>query len=105
MIEQAKINFKIEQEPSQKRILILDGDPFSVDVVVSILNGIQLPDIQVDTCFDSEAAMKLVKNSIKDEESDYCLILSDLSMPLVDGFEFVKRVRRYFEMNEVPRNA
>ena len=57
----------------------------------------------VDYFYCANKALKQLEESIHvDPESglgecDYCLILSDLNMPQVDGYTFVKRARLLFE--------
>ena len=54
----------------------------------------------LDVFYDAEEALKVIETTVSNGksslESDYCLILSDLNMPLMDGYEFAQRVRHLF---------
>ena len=51
----------------------------------------------VDSCFDAIEGLKLIKKSLVNGRhgcfSEYCLILSDLNMPIMDGYDFAKKIR------------
>ena len=101
MVALAKANLQSDSLPSTKRLLLLDDEPYNIDVLTSVLKSLQLRnfDSVVDTCYDAEKALNLISNSIKADpesglaESEYCLILSDLNMPIVDGYDFARMAR------------
>ena len=63
---------------------------------MKMLKSLKLPGFPeiVDFCYDAAKALKLLKNSLtRDIESgegssNYCLILSDINMPVMDGYQF-----------------
>ena len=56
--------------------------------------GFDQPDL-VDACYNGEQAVELYQKAINEDCPDrYCLILTDCSMPFMDGYEAVKRVRK-----------
>ncbi|AKF07305.1 hybrid sensor histidine kinase/response regulator [Sandaracinus amylolyticus] len=67
-----------------KRVLVADDSELTRDVVVSILREMQL---EVIEAVDGRSALELIASSKPD------LVLTDLDMPVVDGFELLRRVR------------
>ena len=67
-----------------KRVLIIDDDDITLSLLKDILSD---AGYQVETLSDSANALKAIEKSRPD------VILSDLMMPKVDGFELCKSVR------------
>jgi DNA-binding NarL/FixJ family response regulator len=68
------------------RILIADDDPLFVDALEAIL-GIESQIEIVGRAYDGEEATRLAGELSPD------VVLMDLSMPVVDGFEASRRIR------------
>ncbi len=68
----------------KKRVLVIDDDDVTLSLLEAILND---AGFDVETLVDSENALKTIEKSRPD------VILSDLMMPKVDGFELCKSVR------------
>jgi CheY-like chemotaxis protein len=76
-----------------KRLLLVDDEPDFVDVVSAWL---AFKGYKVDTAKDGqEALVKLRKGS-------YDLVLLDLMMPRLDGYEFCRQIREDEALKEVP---
>ena len=65
MIERAKANFAtMKDKPcSFKKILLLDDEPYNIEVLMSILKCLQLrgyPD-SVDCCYNGDEALEFIK--------------------------------------------
>ena len=68
-----------------KRILIAEDDGFMAKLITSKL----LEDgFEVDTVINGKEA------SIKAKENDYSLILTDLIMPIMDGFQLLTELKK-----------
>lgn len=70
-----------------KVLLVVDDDQ---DIVQTLKGRLSKEGYQVLTAFDGEEALKSV------EESDPDIILLDLMMPKINGFEVLKQVREKY---------
>ncbi len=70
---------------SQERILVVDDDALILESISELL---RLEGYTVDAAGSPEQALKLM------EEGKYQLLLTDVNMPNVSGFELLKAVRR-----------
>jgi len=74
-------------------ILIVDDKPENIFSLKKIL---ELNDFQVDTAFSGEEALKkILKNT-------YTLIILDVQMPGMDGFEVAESISGYSKSKEIP---
>ncbi len=69
----------------RKRVLVIDDDEAVRDIVLMLL---ELVDYKVVIAEDGLDALKKLETMVPD------LILLDLLMPRMDGFEFIRRLRR-----------
>ncbi len=80
-------------ESDQKAtILVVDDTPENIDV----LNGILVSDYRVKVALNGEKALQLIASSHPD------LILLDVMMPGMDGFEVCRRIKSMETLNKVP---
>jgi CheY-like chemotaxis protein len=75
-------------------VLIVDDD---VDVRDIVENTVESVGMKAATAVNGRAALEWLEKNPKP-----ALILLDLMMPEVDGFEFLERVREIEDLNEVP---
>jgi two-component system, chemotaxis family, CheB/CheR fusion protein len=78
------------------RVLLLED---SVDVLYLLQIELEWLGYEVNAATDGEAALAAAKHTPPD------VIVSDLSMPDMDGFEFIQRVRKLPSLNSVPAIA
>lgn len=71
---------------AQSAVLLVDHNRQSLDILSSIFHGFGVK--QQTKCEDSQEAVHLV------QKRDFDLILIDCSMPGMDGYDFIKWVRR-----------
>ncbi|MHB0972276.1 MAG: response regulator [Thermoanaerobaculia bacterium] len=69
---------------SGHRILVIDDDLAIRVLLEAVLTRVKF---EVATAADGEAGLRML------EENSYDLILLDLMMPKIDGYEFLRRVR------------
>ncbi|MBR5168205.1 MAG: PAS domain S-box protein [Salinivirgaceae bacterium] len=68
-------------------VLVAEDDEFNAIYISTILEG---AGYQVRLAYDGEAAVKAVH-----EEPDIKLVLMDLQMPIIDGFEALNQIRQF----------
>lgn len=74
------------------RLLVVDDDPGAVDYLAHLFKKAY----QVDTVFSGEDGLKKI------EENTYDAIISDVSMPQMDGYEFCAKVKENPQSSHVP---
>ncbi|MFY8017974.1 MAG: response regulator [Inhella sp.] len=74
-------------------LLIVDDTPENIDLIVSMLGR---QDLDIMAATSGERALELVARRVPD------LILLDVMMPGIDGFETCRRLRSLPALTEVP---
>ncbi|MCR9183598.1 MAG: response regulator [Flavobacteriaceae bacterium] len=77
----------------KSKVIIIDDDRYIIDTLKDLL---ELNNFLVETCSNSEDALDIIKSSKPD------VILSDIMMPKVDGFELVKKIKIDKEIAHIP---
>jgi CheY-like chemotaxis protein len=75
-----------------KKILIVEDVAFNLDLLVQLLED----DYQLITASDGEKGVELAKNESPD------LILMDMSLPVVDGWEATRRIKNDAASKKIP---
>ena len=81
------------EAPPTTRTLVVDDDPISNRLVVSALRNVQL---EARSTEDPMLALQWL------QQTKYDLVLLDIEMPKLDGFEFCKRMRTFPGHRETP---
>lgn len=75
------------------RILIVDSDPLSLQVLLKVLST---EAYKIDTALNGiEAFEKIYKHS-------YDLVISDIMLPNMSGYELAKQIREQYSISELP---
>lgn len=84
--------------PYVRRILIIDDEPFNVIAIQLAISRVGMKGLSkyVDRAYNGLEALKKVKSAYQNGNQVYGLIITDLSMPVMDGYEFVKEVRAFY---------
>ena len=88
---------------SINRILVVDDEEFCISTMKAILKMLDV-DVKMvcDFCINGQEAVDQVKkaysNGIK-----YRLILTDFSMPVLDGIQATQKIRSFFESLDIKR--
>jgi len=77
---------------SQRKILVVDDVEFNRDLIVQLLEG----EYEVIEAADGEEGIKRAAQEKPD------LILMDLGLPLLDGWEATKRIKAHSELKHIP---
>lgn len=74
------------------KILIAEDDPFNITVIEEMIK-ILCPDVEIECAEDGEIAyQKLQKES-------FDLLLSDINMPNMDGYELIKKIKNELKLS------
>ncbi len=76
------------------KILLAEDNPINQEVVIALLDRIGL---SVDVAENGEEALNQVGS-----QPDYDAVLMDVQMPLMDGYEATRRLRRIFHLQDLP---
>ncbi|MFD2117598.1 ATP-binding protein [Paenibacillus yanchengensis] len=79
--------------PDQSRILLVDDDPINLQVMQSMLEPSGF-DLQVAA--DGKTALQLI------QLREWDLIISDVTMPHMSGFELTENIRKLYSITELP---
>jgi two-component system, cell cycle response regulator DivK len=75
-----------------KKILVVEDVEFNRDLVVQLLED----DYEIITAADGAEGLRLAERERPD------LILMDLSLPIVDGWEATRRIKAHVELKYIP---
>ena len=86
-----------------KRILIVDDEPYNVLGMQLAINQMNINDLSniVDRAYNGLEAFSKVKDSFENGLHIYGLILTDISMPIMDGYEVAEEIRNFYRLNGV----
>ena len=77
-----------------KRILIVDDDPHNIFALRLTLKARKY---QLESCMMADEAIRILK-----EDNDFCVVLMDMMMPEMDGYEAIKIIRNTPDISKVP---
>ncbi|MFT9819091.1 ATP-binding protein [Lysinibacillus sp. NPDC056185] len=78
---------------SHSRVLIVDDDAVNLQVLVNVLST---EPYEIETAISGAEALK------KLQESSFDLVISDIMMPYMSGYDLAKRIRERFSISELP---
>lgn len=78
---------------SGKTALIVDDEPSQLSLTRELLKSIGM---QCDSALNGNDALKKLENK------NYSLVLTDIQMPEMDGFDLIKNIRKKYKVSELP---
>jgi len=89
------ITNRSSEEPARgKKVLVVDDEAYNCEVLSLMIESAGLPRNRFDVCLGGREALDLVISQTTPGNCPYQVILTDLSMPCIDGFQLTKRLRR-----------
>ena len=75
--------------------MIVDDENFNIEAMKGLLTVLKVENMDlIDFAYDGEQSCRLMEKAIQEGDFDrYSLILTDCSMPFLDGYEATKRMR------------
>ena len=77
-----------------KRILIVDDDPNNIFALRLTLKS---HGYQLESCLMAEEAIRILK-----KDNNFCVVLMDMMMPEIDGYDAIKIIRHTPHISNVP---
>ncbi|MDX1428005.1 MAG: ATP-binding protein, partial [Salegentibacter mishustinae] len=78
---------------SGKTALIVDDEPSQLSLTGELLKSMGM---QCDSALNGSDALKKLENR------EYSLVLTDIQMPEMDGFDLIKNIRKKYKIGELP---
>ena len=75
------------------RVLVVDDDP---EILALLMDAVETAGYEVDHAVNGQDALERIAEHVPD------LILTDIMMPVMDGWQFVERCRQRAECRGVP---
>ena len=85
--------FKSKKKTERARILVVDDEP---DLVDTIQRRLEYFDWDVTTAFNGEEGLE---NAVSEKPD---LIVLDIEMPVMDGHEMLKQLRKHPDLRNIP---
>lgn len=84
-----------------KRILLIEDDCIFRYLNRRVLRGLGFEDKQIDFALNGNEALEGLKESYGRNQTMPDIILLDLRMPIINGFDFIRAVRNMIGMDKV----
>ncbi|MDD2542355.1 MAG: response regulator [Desulfuromonadaceae bacterium] len=80
------------------RVLVVDDDEFNIDLIEVMLTGLSgLEDLTILRALNGREALDVLE-----QKSDIDIILLDLEMPVLNGFDTLQIIKRHEQLREIP---
>ena len=88
----------------RKRILIVDDEPFNILSMQLNMNNLGINGLSqlIDRAYNGQSAMLKVKEAYEIGHHIYGLVITDISMPIMDGFQLAEELRIFHRKNKLP---
>lgn len=86
-----EVNYS-ESVEKKSKIVIVDDDPLNLQILTTMLS----PEYKVATATSGEGALTLL------DTGEWDLVISDVMMPNMSGYELTQKIRQRFTLSELP---
>ena len=94
---------QIEAMNLNKRILVIDDEPFNIVSLLVLINSFKIKGLTrlIDRAYNGQEGFNKAKSALVNRNHIYGLIITDISMPVMDGYEVSKEIRHLYESNGI----
>ena len=91
--------------PTTKRILVIDDEPFNVISMQLSLGRLGIKGLSsiVDRAYNGLEGLKKVKDGVNNGSHIYGLVITDISMPVMNGYDASQEIREFYRQLQVPQ--
>ena len=84
-------------------MLVVDDEPYNVLGLLLTISrlGIEGLEDMVDRSYNGLEALRKVESSFNKGHHTYGLIITDISMPVMDGYESTQKIREFYRAKNV----
>ena len=83
--------------------MLVDDEPFNLCAIMVVLkasaSSLGYPSSFIDDIVDQELSGTEAVRQVVENQKEYKLIITDLSMPIMDGYQTAIKIRQYFAEN------
>ncbi len=104
MREAASPTKKLEGDPDSL-ILVVDDEAYNCEVLRIMLETLKIPNLdkRLVTCMSGKEALQAVKEDLAaHSRCRYAAVLTDLSMPVMDGYQLVSQLKTLLRQEKQP---
>jgi len=83
--------------------LVVDDEVYNCDILKTIISSLGIKDVQdkLTICKSGAEALEAFKRGCSRGASTYSVIFTDLSMPGIDGYKLMSKVRKHLQHLEI----
>ena len=84
---------------------MVDDEPFNILGMQIVMNQLNIKGLlsNVDRAYNGLEALNKVKDAFLTGSHIYALVLTDIGMPVMDGFESAEQIRNFYRTHKVPQ--
>lgn len=84
---------------------MIDDEPFNVVSMLVLISSFKIKGLTrlIDRAYNGLEGLNKAKNALLTKSHSYSLVITDISMPVMDGYEVSKEIRHLYEKNNIPQ--
>jgi len=80
--------------------LVVDDEAYNCEVLKMMILSLGFPPQNLTLSMSGIDALSKIEESMKPGNERYSLIITDLSMPVMDGYKFIHKLRKAYSQSE-----